>query len=338
MLRAFWISSVVIVGLAIALTGIAAGAEPLASWNETPRKQAIVDFVHKVTRAGSPTYVAPADRIATFDNDGTLWPEQPMYTQLAFVIDRVKALAPQHPEWRSTQPFQAVLEGDLKTLGATGEKGLLQLLMATHAGVTTAEFEEIVRNWVATARHPRFGKPYDELAYQPMVELLDYLRSHGFRTYIVSGGGVEFMRPMTQKLYGIPPEQVIGSTIRTQFELRNGEPVLTRLPEIDFIDDKAGKPVGIHKFIGRRPIAAFGNSQGDREMLQWVTAGEGPRLGMLLLHDDADREFAYGPAAGLPGTHFGAFPESLLVEAETSRWEVIRMRSDWARIFPEPAR
>jgi len=308
-------------------------AEPLSSWNDTATKQAIVEFVEKVTKEGSPDYVPPAKRIATFDNDGTLWTEHPMYTQLAFAIDRIKTLAPQHPEWKTKQPFQAVHENDLEALAAAGEKGLVELVMASHAGMTTTEFEAIVTDWFKSARHPRFKRPYTELSYQPMVELLEYVRANGFTTFIVSGGGVEFMRPMTQAVYGIPPEQVVGSTIKTKYEVRGGKPVLIRLPEIDFIDDKTGKPVGINKFIGRRPIAAFGNSAGDREMLQWTAAGKGPRLMALVLHNDAQREYAYGPADGLPDTKFGTFPQSLMDEAKQNGWVVIRMKDDWARVF-----
>lgn len=316
-----------------------AQADPLPSWNAGPTKQAIVEFVRATTDASSPQLVPPAERIAVFDNDGTLWPSHPMYTQLAFALDRVKELAPQHPEWKTTQPFQAVLENDMKALAAAGEKGIAELVMATHAGMTTAEFEAIVKDWFAKARHPRFQRPYTELAYQPMVELLAYLRAHGFKTYIVSGGGVEFMRPMTEQAYGVPPEQVVGSAIKTRYEVRDGEPVLVRLPEIAFIDDKAGKPVGINAFIGRRPIAAFGNSAGDREMLVWTGAGSGPRLRMLVLHDDAEREYAYGPADGLPDTAFGTFPQALLDEARQRGWVVIRMKDDWKRIFSfEPER
>ena len=316
-----------------------AQADPLPSWNAGPTKQAIVEFVRATTDASSPQLVPPAERIAVFDNDGTLWPSHPMYTQLAFALDRVKELAPQHLEWKTTQPFQAVLENDMKALAAAGEKGIAELVMATHAGMTTAEFEAIVKDWFAKARHPRFQRPYTELAYQPMVELLAYLRAHGFKTYIVSGGGVEFMRPMTEQAYGVPPEQVVGSAIKTRYEVRDGEPVLVRLPEIAFIDDKAGKPVGINAFIGRRPIAAFGNSAGDREMLVWTGAGSGPRLRMLVLHDDAEREYAYGPADGLPDTAFGTFPQALLDEARQRGWVVIRMKDDWKRIFSfEPER
>jgi hypothetical protein len=316
----------------IAVTATQA-ADPLPSWKEGDTKQAIMAFVEAVATPGTPNFVPPAERIATFDNDGTLWTEHPTYTQLAFALDRVKALAPQHPEWQVTQPFKAVLDNDLKALGAAGEKGLVELVMASHAGMSTAEFETIVTDWLGKARHARFNRPYTELVYQPMVELLAFLRANGFKTFIVSGGGVEFMRPWTEKIYGIPPEQVVGSTIKTQYEMQDGKPVLMRLPQIDFIDDKAGKPVGINKFIGRRPILAVGNSAGDREMLEWTGAGNGPRLMMLVFHDDARREYAYGPANGLPDTHFGAFPQSLMEEARQKGWGVISMKGDWARVY-----
>jgi phosphoserine phosphatase len=308
-------------------------AGPLPSWNDTATRKAIVEFVEKVTTEGSPDFVPPAERIATFDNDGTLWPSHPMYIQLAFVLDRIKAMAPQHPEWKNTPPFKAVLAGDLGALAAAGEEGMVELVMASHAGMTTGEFEAIVADWFKKARHPRFKRRYTELAYQPMLELLAYLRANGFKTYIVSGGGVEFMRPMTEAVYGIPPEQVVGSTVKTRYEIKDGKPVLMRLPEIDFIDDKAGKPVGINNNIGRRPIAAFGNSSGDREMLEWTGAGAGARLMMLVFHDDAVREYAYGPADGLPDTKFGTFPESLMQEAEKKGWVVISMKNDWKRVF-----
>lgn len=311
----------------------AQGASPLPSWNDGKARQAIVAFVTKVTKKGSPDFVPPAERIATFDNDGTLWTEHPMYTQLAFALERVKVLAPEHPEWKTTQPYKAVLDNDLDALAASGEKGLVELVMATHAGMSTAEFEAIAKDWLRKARHPRFKRPYTELTYKPMLELLEYLRANGFKTYIVSGGGVEFMRPMTEAVYGIPPEQVIGSSIRTQYQMKDGKPVLIRLPEVDFIDDKAGKPVGIHKFIGRRPIAAFGNSAGDREMLEWTGAGGGARLMMLVFHDDGEREYAYGPANGLPDTKFGTFPQSLMDEAKQKGWVVTSMKNDWKRIF-----
>jgi phosphoserine phosphatase len=310
-----------------------ARSDPLPSWNEGSARRAILEFVQTTTDASSPWFVPPSERIATFDNDGTLWPSHPMYTQLVFALDRIRALAPQHPEWKTRQPFKAVLDGDLETVAAAGEKGLVQLIMASHAGMSTAEFEAIVTHWFDEARHPRFQRRYTELAYQPMLELLAFLRANGFKTYIVSGGGVEFMRPMTETVYGVPPEQVVGSTIKTRFEIRDGQPVLVRLREIDFIDDKAGKPVGINKFIGRRPIAAFGNSAGDREMLEWTGAGSGRRLMMLVLHDDAEREYAYGPAKGLPDTKFGTFPPSLMEEAKKKGWDVISMKDDWQRIF-----
>jgi phosphoserine phosphatase len=308
-------------------------ADALASWNDGKTKQSILAFVEKVTTPASPDFVPPAERIATFDNDGTLWPSHPMYTQLAFALDRIKALAPKHPEWKTTQPFKAVLDNDLKALAAAGEKGMVELVMASHAGMSTDEFEAIVTDWLDKARHPRFKRRYTELAYQPMLELLAFLRASDFKTFIVSGGGLEFMRPMTEKVYGIPPEQVVGSTIQTQYEVKDGKPVLIRLPKIDFIDDKAGKPVGINKFIGRRPIAAFGNSAGDREMLEWTGAGSGARLMMLVFHDDAAREYAYGPANGLPDTKFGTFPQSLMDEANKQGWVVISMKNDWSAIF-----
>jgi len=304
----------------------AAQADPLPSWNEGASKQSIVAFVQAVTNQNGPDYVAPTDRIATFDNDGTLWAEQPLYIQLAFAVDRVKALAPEHPEWRTTQPFQAVLEGDREALGAAGVKGLLELVMATHAGMTNEEFDRIAKEWFATARHPRFNRPYTDLAFQPMVELLGYLRANGFKTYIVSGGGVEFMRVISEQLYGIPPEQVIGSSGKTRYELRDGVPVLVRLPELDFFDDKDGKPTAIQKFIGRRPLAAFGNSDGDHQMLQWTAAGSGRRLMGLVDHTDAEREFEYRVSS------MGRL-ENAAVEAQQRGWTIVSMKDDWKRIF-----
>jgi hypothetical protein len=305
-----------------------AATDPLPSWTEGASKQAIVDFVRQVTSSDSADFVAPDERIAVFDNDGTLWSEKPAYFQLLFAIDRIKQLAPQHPEWKTTQPFKAVLDNDMDAVADSGEKGVLQLVMASHAGMTTTEFERIVGDWLMTARHPRFKRPYSELVYQPMLELLSYLRANGFQTFIVSGGGIEFMRPWTQAVYGIPPEQVIGSSIKVKFELRDGEPVLVRLPEIDFIDDKAGKPVGIHKFIGRRPIAAFGNSDGDLQMLQWTTAGEGARFGLIVHHTDAQREWAYDR-----DTHVGKLDKAL-GEAAAQGWTVVDMKNDWRVIYP----
>jgi phosphoglycolate phosphatase-like HAD superfamily hydrolase len=322
-----WPLFLVYLGLACVQAASAAD-EPLPSWQEGPAKRAIMDFVARVTTRGGPDFVPESERIATFDNDGTLWAEQPMYFQMAFVLDRLKALAPQHPDWQQKQPFKAVLEGDLKALAASGEKGLIEVGMATHAGMTTEEFEQIVKDWLATAKHPRFNRPYTECIYQPMVELLNYLRANGFKTYIVSGGGIEFMRPWTEKAYGIPPEQVIGSTIKTQFEMRDGKPVLMRLPEVDFIDDKAGKPVSIHKFIGRRPILAFGNSDGDQQMLQWTAAGSGARFMGLVHHTDAEREYAYDRTS-----EFGRLDKAL-DEARARGWTVVSMKDEWKTIFP----
>jgi len=326
------IALVLIIGIAFGALAFA-DSDPLPSWNDGPTRKAILDFVETTTDSLSAGFVPEPERIATFDNDGTLWTEHPMYTQLTFALDRVKLLAPEHPDWKTQQPFKAVLDNDMKALAAAGEHGLVELVMATHAGMSTADFETIVTEWYATARHPRFKRPYTELAYKPMVELLEYLRANGFKTFITSGGGVEFMRPITQEVYGIPPEQVVGSTIETKYEVVDGRPVLTRLPKIDFIDDKAGKPVGINKFIGRRPIAAFGNSAGDREMLEWTGAGDGPRLKVLVFHDDAEREYAYGPANGLPDSPFGTFPQSLMDEAQEKGWVVISMKGDWKQIF-----
>ncbi len=284
--------------------------------------------MQRVTTAGGADFVPVSERLAVFDNDGTLWAEKPMYVQLAFALDRVKALAPGHPEWKDTQPFKAVLEGDMKTVAAGGEHALLELIMATHAGMTTDAFAQVVKDWLATAKHPRFKRHYTELVYQPMLELLAYLRANGFKTFIVSGGGIEFMRPWTEQVYGIPPEQVIGSSIKTRFELRDGTPVLVRLPEINFIDDKAGKPVGIQMHIGQRPIAAFGNSDGDLQMLQWTTAGPGARFGMIVHHTDADREYAYDRKSPI-----GRLDQAL-DEAKTQGWTVVDMKQDWKRMFP----
>jgi hypothetical protein len=302
--------------------------DPLPSWNEGETKEAILDFVTRVTDPASPDFVAEPERIATFDNDGTLWAEQPLYFQLFFAIDRVKALASEHPEWADQQPFKAVLEDDMEALAAAGEHGLLEIVTATHAGMTTDEFASIATDWLENARHPTTGRPFTEMVYQPMLEVLDYLRANGFTTYIASAGGIEFMRPRTEEVYGVPPEQVIGSSIKTAYEVRDGEPVLVRLPEIDFIDDRAGKPVGINSHIGRRPIAAFGNSDGDFEMLEWTTAGDGARLGVLVHHTDGEREWAYDREA-----HIGRLDRGLN-EAESRGWIVVSMKDDWRRIFP----
>jgi phosphoserine phosphatase len=302
--------------------------DPLPSWNETGPKKAILEFVAKVTKAGSPDFVPPAERIATFDNDGTLWAEQPMYFQLAFALDRVKALAPQHPEWKTEEPFKSLLAGDLKSALAGGEKAIVPIIMATHAGNTTEEFARIVREWTATARHPKTGRAYTEMVYQPMLELLAFLRQSGFKTFIVSGGGIEFMRAWAEGVYGIPPEQTVGSTAVTRFEMRPAGPVLLREPKIDFVDDGPGKPVGINRHIGRRPILAFGNSDGDHQMLQWTAAGSGPRFMGLVHHTDAEREWAYDRTS-----HIGKLDKAL-DEARTRGWTVVSMKADWKRIFP----
>jgi haloacid dehalogenase-like hydrolase len=302
----------------------------LPSWNDGPAKKGILDFVARTTTAGSPDYVPVAERIATFDNDGTLWTEHPLCTQFVFALDRVKVLAPEHPEGKQKQPFKGVLEGDLKGVEASGEKGLVELMMATHAGMTTDEFAQIVNDWMAKSQHPRFKRPYTECVFQPMLELLAYLRSNSFKTYIVSGGGVEFMRPWTEKIYGVPPERVVGSSVKTRFELRGGQPVLLRLPEVDVIDDKAGKPGGINKFVGRRPIASFGNSDGDLEMLQWTAAGKGARLVLIVHHTDAEREYAYDRESPI-GTLDRAWDE-----ANAKGWVVLDMKRDWITIFPPP--
>ncbi len=315
--------------LVLYLTRDAVAADPLPSWNDgCPSKSAIHSFVARVTMEGSPDFVPPAERIAVFDNDGTLWCEQPIYFQFAFAIDRVKVLAAEHPEWKEKKPFASAIKGDLKGLAATGERGLLEIIVATHAGMTTEEFAGTVKDWLATARHPRFQRPYNDLVYQPMVELLAFLRVNGFKTYIVSGGGIEFMRPWVEKAYGIPPEQVVGSSGKLKYELRQGEPVLVKLPEINFIDDKAGKPVGIEQHIGRRPIAAFCNSDGDYEMLRWTTAGPGPRLGMIVHHTDSQREYTYDRAS-----HVGRL-EKALDEAPDRGWVVVDMKRDWKQVFP----
>ena len=315
-------------------TNVARAADPLPSWNEGKAKQSIVDFVEGVTKPGSPDFVPVPERIATFDNDGTLWCEQPLPVQLYFALDRVKALAPQHPEWKDKEPFASLLKGDLNTALAGGDHAILELIMATHAGMTTVEFEQIVKDWIATAKHPKTGKLFTEMAYQPMLELLAYLRANGFKNFIVSGGGIEFMRPWTEQVYGIPPEQVVGSSVKTKFEMRDGKPVLVRLPELNFNDDKDGKPIGINQHIGRRPIAAFGNSRGDKEMLEYTQGGSGARFELLVLHDDAAREYAYGPALGLPDVKLGAFTQAVYDQARKEGWTVVSMKDDWKQIFP----
>ncbi|HJX09924.1 MAG TPA: HAD family hydrolase [Candidatus Binatia bacterium] len=317
-----------LIGALAFIATVAHAADSLPSWNDGKARQSIIEFVEKVTKPGSPDFVPAPERIATFDNDGTLWAEQPMYFQLAFALDRVKALAPQHPEWKDKEPFASLLKGDLKAALAGGEPAIFQIVMATHAGMTTAEFEQIVKDWIATAKNPKTKRLYPEMVYQPMLELLTYLRANGFKTFIVSGGGIEFMRPWTEKVYGIPPEQVIGSSIKTKFDMIDSKPVLMRLPEVDFIDDKAGKPVGIHKFIGRRPISAFGNSDGDLQMLQWTAAGKGARLMVLIHHTDAEREWAYDR-----DSHIGRLDKAL-DEAQAKGWTVVDMKKDWKVIYP----
>jgi phosphoglycolate phosphatase-like HAD superfamily hydrolase len=304
-------------------------AEPLASWNDGPARSAIIDFVTSVAAENGPDFIPVPERIAVFDNDGTLWCEQPMYFQLAFALDRIQALAPEHPEWKDEEPFRSVLAGDIPAALAGGEKGVAQLIAATHAGMTTGEFHDIVADWLATARHPKYDRPYSELVYQPMLEVLAYLREHGFKTYIVSGGGVEFMRVFTERVYGIPPEQVVGSRGKLRLDERDGEPVLFKLPEIDLIDDGPGKPVGIQQMIGRRPVMAFGNSDGDLQMLQWTTAGDGPRFALIVHHTDAEREFAYDR-----DSHIGRLDKALDQAAQRG-WTVVNMQFDWKEVFPK---
>ena len=319
---------------ALLFTTAAFAADPLPSWNGGPAKQSIITFVEKVTKPGSPDFVPVPERIAVFDNDGTLWCEQPMPVQLYFAIDRAKTLSPQHPEWATKEPFASVLKGDVKSALAGGDHALLDLMMATHAGMTTVEFEKIVKDWIATAKHPTTGKRFLDMTYQPMLEALAYLRVNGFKNFIVSGGGIEFMRPWAEQAYGIPPEQVVGSSVKTKFEMRDGKPVLVRLPELNFNDDKGDKPVGINQYIGRRPIAAFGNSRGDQEMLEYTQGGSGARFELLVLHDDAAREFAYGPARGLPDVKLGYFTPALDEHAKKDGWTVVSMKDDWETVFP----
>jgi phosphoserine phosphatase len=323
-LTLFWF---VLVALAFAAT-VTHAQDPLPSWNEGPAKKTIVAFVAKVTKEGSSEFVPPSERIATFDNDGTLWAEQPMYFQGLFLVDRVKALAPQHPEWKTKEPFASLLKGDMKSVAAADEKGAIEMLAATHTGMTTEEFEKIVKDWIAIARHPKTKRPYTEMVYQPMLGLLAYLRQNGFKTFVVSGGGIEFVRPWTEKVYGIPPEQVVGSNVKLKFEMRDGRPVLVKLPAVDLNDDKEGKPVGIESRIGRRPIAAFGNSDGDLQMLQWTTAGSGPRFALIVHHTDAEREWAYDRKSSVGRL------DKALDEALRKGWTVVDMKKDWKRIFP----
>lgn len=330
--RSFAIDAILgslITAIVLVLTGLAPvlAQEPLPSWNDTQAKARIIKFVQETVAEGGEGYVAPDDRIAVFDNDGTLWSEQPYYIQLGFALDRVKALAPLHPEWKAKEPFKSVLDGDLKEVAKSGEKGLVELVMATHGGMTTDQFGAIVSQWFETATHPKTGKPYTSMTYVPMRELLDYLRANGFTTYIVSGGGVEFMRPIAEKLYGIPPQQVVGSTIQTEYAIVGDVPVLRRLPKIDFIDDGPGKPAGINKFIGRRPIFVAGNSDGDYEMARWTTAAKGPGFAMIVHHTDEGREYSYDRQSP-----FGKLDKAL-DEAKRRNWLLVDMKNDWKKIF-----
>ena len=317
---------VLVLSLLIGTVSVAI-ADPLPSWNNTGSKEAIVSFVERVTKEGSKDFVPPGQRIAVFDNDGTLWAEQPLYFQFLYAFDRVKELAPLHPEWKEKEPYASILKGDLKKALASGKKSLVQVLATTHAGITTEEFDMSVRNWLATARHPTTKRPYNEMAYQPMLEVLEYLRDNDFKTFIVSGGGIDFMRVFAEQTYGIPPEQVVGSSIKAKYEVRDGKPVILKVPELDFIDDEAGKPVGIHQHIGRRPIMAFGNSDGDFEMLEWTTSGKGARFGLLVHHTDADREWAYDRESHIGKLHRG------LDEAKKRGWVVVDMKADWRFVF-----
>ena len=326
-------SSVCWAWLALASVALAAPAragEFLPSWNDGPARARIVEFVQQVTDPTSRSYVPPAERIAVFDNDGTLWSEQPVYFQLAFVVDRVRAIAPQHPEWQAEEPFKSLLAGDLAAVAASGEEGIARLVASTHAGMSVDEFRAIVAQWLATARHPRFKRPYTDLVFVPMQELLVYLRANGFRTFIVSGGGVDFMRVLSERAYGIPPEQVIGSTLATRYEVVDGKPVIVRLPKIEFVDDQAGKPIGINRSIGRRPILAAGNSDGDLQMLEYTTGASGPRLGLIVHHDDAEREYAYDRQSSI-----GRLDKALDAAAQRG-WIVVSMKSDWNRVYPDP--
>jgi len=320
--------------LAFWLVASAQAAGPLPSWNDGPAKESIVGFVAKVTKEGGPDFVAPPERIATFDQDGTLWVEHPLYSQALFALDRVADLAGQHPEWQEQDPFKSVLAGDREAVAKFTEQDWVRIIAATQTGMTTTEFQAIVQDWLTKAKHPRFKRPYTDLVYQPMLELMAYLRANGFKTYIVTGGGQDFVRVYSEQVYGIPPEQVVGSTIVAKYEYRNGKPVIIREPKVFFITDRAGKPVSINLFIGKRPCAAFGNAGGDREMLEWATSGDGARLGMLVLHDDEEREYAYGPALGLPDTKVGKFTPELYDEAKQKGWLIISMKKDWKRIFP----
>ncbi|HEV7317189.1 MAG TPA: HAD family hydrolase [Ensifer sp.] len=323
------VAALFLAGMCASQTTALAQTDPLPSWNEGKTKSAILDFVRKVTQEGGPNFVKPAERIATFDNDGTLWAEQPAYFQLLFAIDEIKQLAPSRPDWKGKEPFRSILAGNIKGLVASGEKGLLQVVAATHAGMTTSEFDQSVAKWLATARHPTKKRPYTEMVYQPQLELLAHLRANGFKTFIVSGGGVEFMRGFAEKTYGIPPEQVVGSSGVVKFRMgANGKPELFKEAKIEFIDDNAGKPVGINRFIGRRPILAFGNSDGDLQMLQYTVAGDGPRLALIVHHTDAEREWAYDRTSRIGKL------DKALDEGKARGWTIVDMKADWKTVFP----
>lgn len=321
---AVWTAALILI-----VAPIVAMANDLPSWNEGAAKRNIIQFVTAVTTVGGPDHVAPADRVAVFDNDGTLWGEQPMYVQLAFALDRIKSLAPEHPEWKETEPFRFVLAGDLAGVAASGEKGLVELVGVTHAGMTSDEFTRIAGDWIGTAKHPKTGKPYTSMLYQPMLELIAYLKANEFKVFIVSGGGIEFMRPWTERVYGIPAENVVGSSIKSRYDDKDGKPAIVRLPEVDFIDDGPGKPIGIYGHIGRRPIAAFGNSDGDFQMLEWTTSGPGRTFGLIVHHDDAEREYAYDR-----NSHFGKLDRGL-TEGPKRGWNIVSMKNDWNRVYPQ---
>ncbi len=312
----------------------ACARDPLPSWNNGPAKQAVISFVKETTDKSSPKYVEPKDRIATFDQDGTLWTEQPLYSQAMFALDRLAKMAPQHPEWKEADPFKSILSGDREAMSKFTESDWMKIIGVTHAGMSSEAFQALVKEWISTAKAPRFNRLYTDLVYQPMLEVMRYLRENGFRTYIVTGGGLEFVRVYSEQVYGVPPEQVVGSSIVTTYQDDGGKPVLMRDPKVFFIDDGPGKAVGINLFIGKRPQAAFGNSGGDQQMLEWTQAGDGARLMMLVYHDDAAREYPYGPAGGLPDTHVGTFPDALMAEAKKSGWIVMSMKNDWKTIFP----
>jgi phosphoglycolate phosphatase-like HAD superfamily hydrolase len=327
-------TTLVLCVMLLGTAGAQAQRDPLPSWNKGPAKEAIITFVKETTEKSSSKYVEPTDRIATFDQDGTLWTEHPLYGQAMFALDRLGKMAPQHPEWKETEPFKSVLTGDREAMAKFTEKDWLEIIAVTHAGMGTEEFQALVKQWITTAKAPRFDRPYTDLVYEPMLEVMKYLREKGFRTYIVTGGGQEFVRVYSEQIYGVPPEQVVGSSIVTKYDDSSGKPVLMREPKVFLIDDGPGKAIGINLFIGKKPTAAFGNSGGDQQMLEWTQSGGGARLMMLVHHDDATREYAYGPGGGLPDTHVGTFSDALMAEANKSGWVVISMKDDWKRIFP----